>query len=591
MIQVAQHLGAEVFVTVSSTEKRDLMKDCGIKEDHIFNSRDLSFTKGINRMTDGQGVDVIINTLTGEALRQTWACISPFGRFVELGKKDVLANNKLEMKHFSANASFSLVNIPVRYFELICLIMLNLPQDICRTAPAKAARLLSNVFNLFSSGALKVVHPVTVFDYSDVQTAFRTMQNGLHTGKIVLKASEHSVIPALPHDAHPLQLREDATYVLVGGLGGLGRGLAIYLADHGAKHLAFFSRTADIPPPAQKILDQLKERDVEAKVYVCDVTEPEALKKAIAQIGDEMPPIKGVVQGAMVLRDGLFETMSYENWSQATTPKIQGSWNLHEYMPQDLDFFIMLSSLAGILGNRGQSNYCAGNTYQDQLAYYRRSLGLPGQVVDLGAIGGLGWFEENKEDLKFAETMQNLIVGAEEFYALMKCAMTGYSNGENKIPTQIVTGVGSGGLNKANRAAGAQIDYYWLNESPRMSYLRQLDLHSTLQAEEGDELGELKGSLTAVTTLAQATDLIQNAVARKLAKSMMVAIDEIDVNRPVSSYGVDSLVAAEMRNWCFKDLKADISVFELLSGNPITVLAEQIANKSSLVPQGIEKAG
>lgn len=432
---------------------------------------------------------------------------------------------------------------------------------------------------------------MTVFDYSDVQTAFRTMQNGLHTGKIVLKASEHSVIPALPHDAHPLQLRPNATYVLVGGLGGLGRGLSIYLADHGAKNLAFFSRTADIPLPAQKVLDQLKERDVEARVYVCDVTEPEALKKAITQIGSELPPIKGVVQGAMVLRDGLFETMSYENWSQATTPKIQGSWNLHDFMPHDLDFFIMLSSLAGILGNRGQSNYCAGNTYQDQLAYYRRSLGLPGQVVDLGAIGGLGWFEENKEDLKFAETMQNLIVGAEEFYSLMKCAMTGYSNGENKAPIQIVTGVGSGGLNKANRAAGAQIDYYWLNESPRMSYLRQLDLHSTLQAEEGDELGELKGSLTAVTTLAQATDLIQNAVASKLAKSMMVAIDEIDVNRPVSSYGVDSLVAAEMRNWCFKDLKADISVFELLSGNPITVLAEQIANKSSLVPQGIEKVG
>ena len=108
-----------------------------------------------------------------------------------------------------------------------------------------------------------------------------------------------------------------------------------------------------------------------------------------------------------------------------------------------------------------------------------------------------------------------------------------------------------------------------------MSYLRQTDLRSTLQAEEGEEMGALKDSLTAVTTLAQATDLIQNAMASKLAKSMMVAIDEIDVIRPVSSYGVDSLVAAELRNWCFKDLKADISVFELLSGNPITVLAEE----------------
>ena len=113
MIQIAQHFGAEIFVTVSATDKSDLIKDYGVKDDHIFNSRDLSFTKGINRMTNGRGVDVIINTLTGEALRQTWACISPFGRFVELGKKDVLANNRLEMKHFSANASFSLVNVQV----------------------------------------------------------------------------------------------------------------------------------------------------------------------------------------------------------------------------------------------------------------------------------------------------------------------------------------------------------------------------------------------------------------------------------------------------------------------------------------------
>lgn len=436
---------------------------------------------------------------------------------------------------------------------------------------------------------LQVVHPVTVFDYSDIQTAFRNMQNGLHTGKIVLKASEESIIPALPHDQHPLELRANATYVLVGGLGGLGRGLAPYLAEHGAKHLAFFSRTDDVQPAAQKILDQLREQEVEAKVIVCDVANPDALKKAVAQIGRDMPPIKGVIQGAMVLRDGLFETMPYENWSQATTPKIQGSWNLHEQMPRDLDFFIMLSSLAGILGNRGQSNYCAGNTFQDQLAIYRREQGLVGQVIDLGAIGGLGWFEENKENLKFAETMQNLIVGADEFFILMKSAMTGYSHGNNKVPVQMITGVGSGGLNKANRATGAQIDYYWLEEAPRMSYLRQLDLKSTSQAEAGDTMGEFKGAVTAVTTLSQATDLIQNVVASKLAKSMMISMDEIDVNRPVSSYGVDSLVAAEMRNWCFKDLKADISVFELLGGNSITALAEQIATRSALVPQGIEK--
>ena len=118
MIQIAQHCGAEIFVTVSTKEKCDLIKEYGIQDDHIFNSRDLSFAKGIKRMTNGQGVDVIINTVTGEALRQAWACISPFGRFVELGKKNVLVNNQLEMKHFSANVSFSLVNVQVLFPQI-----------------------------------------------------------------------------------------------------------------------------------------------------------------------------------------------------------------------------------------------------------------------------------------------------------------------------------------------------------------------------------------------------------------------------------------------------------------------------------------
>ena len=113
MIQIAKHLSTEIFVTVSSTEKRDLMMGYGIPEDHVFSSRNLGFAKGIKRVTGGKGVDVVINTLAGEAMRETWGCISPFGRFVELGKKDILANNALEMKHFLSNVSFASVNIQV----------------------------------------------------------------------------------------------------------------------------------------------------------------------------------------------------------------------------------------------------------------------------------------------------------------------------------------------------------------------------------------------------------------------------------------------------------------------------------------------
>lgn len=305
--------------------------------------------------------------------------------------------------------------------------------------------MLGKVFKLFHSGVTKVVHPVTVFDYSNVEQAFRSMQNGHHAGKLVLKATDQSLVPAIPHDPHPLELCPDATYVLVGGLGGLGRGLAVYLADHGAKHLAFFSRTSDgLNVQAQQVLSLLRDRSVQAVVYACDVSDASVLKSTMTRIADEMPPIRGVIQGAMVLRDGLYETMPYENWIQATRPKIEGSWNLHELMPKELDFFVMLSSVSGIVGNRGQSNYCAGNTYQDALAHYRRSQGLTAQTVDLGAIGGMGWFEENKEDLSFAKTMENLIINENEFFCILKSAMTGYSHGENPTPTQLITGAGSG---------------------------------------------------------------------------------------------------------------------------------------------------
>ncbi len=114
MIQIAQYVDAEIFVTVSTAEKSQLMQDCGVQKDHILDSRDLSFAKAIARMTNGQGVDVVINTLSGEGLRQSWACVSPFGRFVELSRRNILANSSLEMKHFSANVTFSSVNVQVR---------------------------------------------------------------------------------------------------------------------------------------------------------------------------------------------------------------------------------------------------------------------------------------------------------------------------------------------------------------------------------------------------------------------------------------------------------------------------------------------
>lgn len=318
-------------------------------------------------------------------------------------------------------------------------------KHMCLTAPTKAGKLLQDVFNLVRSGELKAVKPIKVFDYSNIEQAFRTVQEDQNVGKVVLRLTEESMVPALLHNTNQLKLNSNATYVLAGGLGGIGRALALYLADHGAGHLAFLSRTGRLSTQAQEVLDQLRRRNLHAAVYACDITDQEKLKETFSKIQTEMPHIKGVIQAATVLRDGLFESMSYENWVEATRPKIDGSWNLHETMPKDLDFFVMLSSISGIMGNRGQSNYCAGNTYQDALAHHRQSLGLTAHTIDLGAVSGMGWLKENKESLAQATTMvAGLAISKEQCFQLIKSAMTGYSRGSQRMPTQIVAGIGTG---------------------------------------------------------------------------------------------------------------------------------------------------
>tara|TARA_R110002060_G_scaffold51583_1_gene62594 strand:- start:872 stop:1495 length:624 start_codon:yes stop_codon:yes gene_type:complete len=201
-------------------------------------------------------------------------------------------------------------------------------------------------------------------------------------------------------------LSPEATYVLVGGLGGLGRSLAMFMVQHGAKHLAFFSRSGATSEGQLNFMNSLKQQGIDARAYACDICDKSQLEVVLQQCSQEMPKIRGVIQGAAVLRvrvftkmldqadnvvqDAIFENMTYDDWVTATRPKMQGSWNLHETMPKDLEFFVFLSSSAGAIGARGQANYNSGNGFQDALAHHRRSRGLAAVSLDLGPILGAG---------------------------------------------------------------------------------------------------------------------------------------------------------------------------------------------------------
>lgn len=283
-IILAKHIGCEIYATVGSDEKKQLiMSQYGIPEDHIFSSRDISFAKGIMRATGGRGVDAVLNSLAGEALRLSWHCLAKFGRFLEIGKADLFANTGLDMKPFLDNKSYIGVNL----------------LDFENNPTPRAVALWTDVARLIQNGSMTPVSPVQLFTMSDVEKAFRYMQTGKHMGKVVVRVDDADIVPAVPRTPQ-VGVTGDATYV-VAGLGGICREIGRWLADKGAKTIVFMSRTAKSGVENAEFAEELRKTyGVNIVAFDCDVGDATALAGVLEQCR-ALPPIKGCVTGAMVL--------------------------------------------------------------------------------------------------------------------------------------------------------------------------------------------------------------------------------------------------------------------------------------------------
>lgn len=288
-IQLALHLGAEVFTTVGSDTKRELLESqYGIPSDHIFNSRDKSFAKGIMRMTGAKGVDVVLNSLAGDLLDVGWSEImAPFGRWIEIGKRDIIDKSRLNMGPFMDNVTFSCVDLT----------------GIWRGRPSMMRTLFTNVFDLASKGVLKAPKPVSIFGVDEIQDAFRSLQAGKTGGKVVIDMGSQQSLSVRKSLTVQWRLKPDRTYLIVGGLGGLGREVVRWLSRRGAKFIAILSRSDYRDDELKRTLVQ----DVEARgslvrVFRGDVADRAALLEVLDICQKEMPPIAGCVQASMVLR-------------------------------------------------------------------------------------------------------------------------------------------------------------------------------------------------------------------------------------------------------------------------------------------------
>jgi len=561
-IQLAKLVGADVFATVSTDQKRDLLiREYGLRKDHIFSSRDLSFAKGIMRMTGSRGVDVVLNSLSGDALRASWDILAPFGRFIEIGKRDAQANGRIELNPLLRQTVMASVDLTT----------------IMKYKPKKLGQLIGETVRLFAEGKVRVASPTRVMDYTQIEEAFRALQSGKSMGKIVFKPNDTDLVPIMPERPSSLKFDVHASYVLAGGLGGLGRSIARWMVSRGAKNLIFLARSGGESDTAQSLVRELGAANCKAYIFACDVTDKAALSATIETCKASLPPIKGCVQGSMVLKDAMFENMTYPDFAAALRPKFQGSRNLHEILPTDMHFFFLLSSATGILGNRSQANYAAGNTYQDALALHRRSIGLPATSIDLGSILSVGYVAENKSRVGAAiSTISSVLesIREDEIHLMIEYHL---DPRHRDRPAQTISGLTNAALYRQRRM-------------PPPSYLAfplfrhlQSESASLSEADGDDPVVAVPYQVGAATTLEEAQAAVSNGIRLKLSKLLSINADDIDPGKSISSNGVDSLVATEFRTWLAKTLKADVPMLDIMGTSSLAMFSEKVAGASKLV--------
>jgi myxalamid-type polyketide synthase MxaB len=356
-VQIAQKAGAEVFAT-ASLSKWDFLKSIGIK--YIANSRSLDFAAEIMTMTEGKGVDIVLNSLNGELIPKSLDILAKEGRFVEIGKIGIWEENQVKETRSD-----------VAYFPFDLL-------DISLSNPNLIASMLKELMEEFARDNFKPL-PHKVFSIEQSNNAFRYMAAAKHIGKVVISLPK--IEPA------NLMVNPDSSYLITGGWGGLGLQVANWLVEKGAKHLILIGRNQP-SDAAKEQINQLKSAGTRITLIQADISNPDNIAAIFAE---SKIPLRGIIHAAGILDDGLLVNLSWERFAKVMNPKVAGALNLHNLtLDAPLDFFICFSSIASLIGSPGQGNYAAANAFMDSLMQYRRSLGLPGLSINWTAWEGGG---------------------------------------------------------------------------------------------------------------------------------------------------------------------------------------------------------
>ncbi|CAH0050588.1 unnamed protein product [Clonostachys solani] len=443
----------------------------------------------------------------------------------------------------------------------------------------------------------------------EVRESIRTAIQSPATEYSVIDSTFMSITPVdklpmtratVPHRAEPLEIVDwrnveqaativkplhthsmfsnNKTYFLVGLTGELGLGLCNWMIDNGARHLALSSRRPNVD---SRILDEWKSKNANVRIFTLDVTNEKMLHDVRQQIVDTMPPIGGVMNGAMVLRDRLFSTMTEEDFAAVLGPKVQGSEYLDRAFHSDpLEFFILFSSLSRVIGNPGQSNYAAANMFMASLASKRRARGVSASVIDIAMLVGFGWMWRNADDILEAQmkAAAYMCISEPEFHTIMAEAIEAGKPNKDLDP-EIHTGLAIS--NTASWKRFPRFSHYVLSENDGVA------------AKETSAVPD-KTIRQLISEAASDDDIItalEVALSRKLRLILQLADtgSPLDPKTALLSLGIDSLVAVELRSWFLKELAVDVPTLRILSDATIADISIEVKSKLD-IPRAEPKA-
>lgn len=564
----------QIYCTVGSEAKRKYLEDnYGIPSNHIFNSRDVTFLPDVMRATKGRGVDVVLNSLSGDLLHASWKCVAEFGFMVEIGKRDFQRRSKLAMETFEANRTF--VGLDIRGLSI--------------SHPEKATDLMSRCVEMIRSGTIQGPVACTSFLAVNIQDAYRYMQAAKHIGKIVIEMPEDPRVLSAPsgEDAVTLQaspnpnpsFRADRSYLLVGGLGGLGRAVATWMVDHGARVLVLLSRSAREGPDNQDFLNDLRSQGCQVLLVSGSVSSLEDVQRAI-DIATTSQPLAGLINLSMVLRDVTLNKMTFSDWTTAVEPKVRGTWNLHHATAASpLDFFILFSSQNAQIGQWGQANYAAANTFLDAFAQYRHGQNLVASVIDVGLMGDVGFAAENRAILKSLGRIGMYILQEQDLLESITLALLKsqpFQKPGVKTSYYYSPGYVGIGLNTTTPMSAASTRVPWKRDA-RMSIYHNLDkTGGDLTGESSSKGSSLKNQLAAEPSEETKIEIVAKALAGTLGTFLIKDESSFPLDKPLKMLGMDSLIAMEVRNWVRQNIGADISTFTILQSPSFIHLANEI---------------